>query len=145
MPRVPRLTAQPERIAHLQNAHLQNAHLQNAHLRLGRHPQWRKTMAVVIHKPSHADRYRETAYCTRRAEARTFKESHRALPAVHFYLPHARTGTAKFFFFLPFCEFDVHGLSAAVHVSDKVTDDGVCQCDQDSRIISIIRADLPAK
>ena len=133
MPRVPRLTAQPERIAHLQNAHL----------RLGRHPQWRKTMAVVIHKPSHADRCRETAYCTRRAEARTFKESHRALPAVHFYLPHARTGTAKFFF-SPILRIR-RSRPVRAHVSDKVTDDGVCQCDQDSRNISIIRADLPAK
>ena len=54
IPRVPRFTAHPECLAHLHNACI----------RLGHPPQWNKTTAVVIHKPSRADRCRESAYTT---------------------------------------------------------------------------------
>ena len=62
---------------------------------------------------------------TRCVEARTFKVTHRALLAVHFYPSHARTAV---FFFFSVHEFDVHG-----PVSDKAADAGAY--DQDSQIV----------
>ena len=63
---------------------------------------------------------------TIRVEDRTFKVTHRALLAVHFYPSHARM--ADFFIFFSVHKFDVHG-----PVSDKATDAGAY--DQDSQIV----------
>ena len=63
-------------------------HLHNACFRSIHPPQWCKTTAVVIHKPSRADRCQETAYTTERSRSLS------ALPFVH---------SAR--------KFDVHGLA----------------------------------
>jgi hypothetical protein len=71
-------------------------HLYNACFRSSHSPQWCKTTAVVIHKPSRADRCRETAYTTERSRSLS------ALPSVH---------SAR--------KFDVHGLATDAGAYDQ--------------------------
>ena len=71
-------------------------HLHNACFRPSHPPQWCKATAVVIHKPSRADRCQETAYTTERWRSLS------ALPSVH---------SAR--------EFDVHDLATDAGAYDQ--------------------------